>query len=431
MSHGVFFHTLGCKLNQAETSGLAAQFRERGYRVVPRIQDADVILINTCTVTGRSDSKCRQAVRQAAYANPQATLIVSGCYAQSASSEIAALSGVDYVFGTEERFHLFDYFSRPGKKCPPVIRAGSLQGVKAESASPGFTRQTRAFLKIQDGCDRFCTYCIVPHVRGRSRSVPEETVLLQAGSLIERGFPEIVLTGVHIGDYGKEKSGRSGLPGLLRKLAGLQGLGRLRLSSLDPEDVGAELIETVKDSEKICRHFHIPVQSGCDTVLKRMGRRVGTGRYRKMAESLTAAFGVVGLGTDIIVGFPGESPRDFEDTVLFLGSLPFSYFHVFPFSKRPGTEAYHFEDTVSASEMTERAARLRALGGVKKDAFQRAWLGKTVDVLIEGKKKGDSLEGFSSEYLRVSVPYEAGVRNRIVPVRVVQVDERVYGEIVK
>ena len=429
----VCFRTFGCKLNQAETAGMVRDFEDHGYRVVSADEGGDVFVLNTCTVTGRSEAKCRRAIRHALRSNPEATVIVVGCYSQVAAETIRSIPGVDYVLGVHEKFRVFDYFSDPGKVVRPVCHAASVEKLdEAVSRVGKYLERTRAFLKIQDGCSRRCAYCIVPFVRGPARSVPLSDVLRQAETLVREGYKEIVLTGVHVGDYGKQKGEGSLLPGLLRALLKVEGVVRLRLSSLNVEDVTNELLEILVGSERICRHLHIPLQSGCDAVLARMDRTYTTEAFREKVEWIFERLGDVGLGTDVIVGFPGETDDGFEKTVGLIQALPFSYLHVFPFSPRRGTKAASMPDRVEPRVRVERARRLIDLGRVKKRAFMRKHVGRVVDVLLEDRNRDGWMEGFSSDYLRVEVPYEGTLRNQIAPVKVGEVrDSSVRGRVVE
>jgi len=418
----VSFHTFGCKLNQAETASLAQEFEDHGYRIVGNGRAADVVVLNTCTVTARSDAKCRQAIRHAIALNPSATVIVVGCYSQVAADEISHIGGVDYVLGSEEKFRIFDHFPGPGKLSHPSIHIAPVGQLKKTSGKPGhYFNHTRAFLKIQDGCSHRCSYCIVPLARGPSRSIPAEEVMQQASTLIQRGYQEIVLTGVHIGMYGRDLKNGHSLPRLLKKLLALQKLRRLRLSSLDPEEITEELLEVVKSDERICRHFHIPLQSGSDAVLSAMNRQYTTLEFQKKLEILVSEFGDVGLGTDIIAGFPGESEHHFEETCRFIHDLPFTYLHVFPFSPRRGTRAFTMPNPVEPKIRMERAAKLRALGERKKKLFMEKWTGRKVEVLLEARNLKGWMQGFSSHYLRVEVPYHPALKNQLVLVKVEKV----------
>ena len=429
----VSFCTFGCKLNQSETAIIVKDFIDHGYRVVTIDEGADVFVINTCTVTGRSDAKCRRAIRHALRRNPETTAIVLGCYPQVASEEIVTIPGVDYIMGTEEKLHIFDHFPGPGKLSSPKILITQERSYrKAISRSGEYGDHTRAFLKIQDGCNRRCSYCIVPLARGPSRSVPIETIIEQTELLITRGYKEIVLTGVHIGKWGKDLSANSSLPFLLERLLTLKGPGRIRLSSLDPEDITDELLECIAESKRICHHFHVPVQSGSDSILTAMDRPYSTHTFRERIHKITRQFKEVGLGTDVIVGFPGESDREFEETVCLIKELPFSYIHVFPFSIRKGTKAASMDHQVASNVRIERARKLRELGEIKKKQFMEKWLHREVNVLLESRNLEGWMSGVTPEYLRVEVPFDQTLVNRIVLVRIEEVlHSHVRGRIIE
>jgi len=418
----VSFHTFGCKLNQAETAAIVKDFENRGYRVISRDQSADVFVLNSCTVTGRSDAKCRRAIRHTLKINPKTTVIVVGCYSQVAADEICQIEGVDYVLGTKEKFQIFDHFPGPGKLSHPKRCITPVEKLK-EATSPlgNYLDHTRAFLKIQDGCNHRCSYCIVPLARGPNRSVSVEEVLHQTEILIHQGYREIVLTGVHIGAYGKEFGKGSLLSGLLHRLMRVEGLDRIRLSSLDPEDITDELLKCIAGSEKICRHLHIPLQSGCDTILASMSRRHTTETFRKKIEKIVKKLGDVGLGTDVIVGFPGETEEMFEETYKLIEELPFTYLHVFPFSPRKNTKAASMPNKTDPRVRTERAERLRTLGEKKKEQFVQKWMDQVVKVLLERRNRNGWMGGFTSEYLRVEVPYKATLKNQLVNVKIEKV----------
>ncbi len=418
----VTFKTLGCKLNQAETAMMMQDFREQGYTVVDSNEGADVTVVNTCTVTGRSDAKCRRAIRHALSKNPETTVIVTGCYSQSASQEIRKIDGVDYILGVDEKLDLFSYFPGPGKQDIPSVAVSPVKDRKEISAhSAGdYGEQTRAVLKIQNGCDNFCTYCIVPLVRGPSRSVASGEVLRQAESLVKRGFKEIVLTGVHVGEYGKKGNLPSRLPQLLDSLADIPGLYRIRLSSLEPENVTPELLDAVSRNPKICRHFHLSIQSGSPEILKAMGRRSDLEKIRSALSMVGRQFPDAGLGADIIVGFPGENEDHFKETRTLLQAYPFSYFHVFPFSKRPGTPAAAMKDVAQKIKLN-RAGQLRRLGEEKKNSFRKRWLGRLVEILPENRNDSGWMKGWTSEYLRVEIPFDSSLVNRPVKVRLVNI----------
>lgn len=416
----VTFKTLGCKLNQAETAVLMRSFAKRGYTMVRTGQNADVAVINTCTVTGRSDAKCRQVIRAILRKNPETTVIVTGCYPQVAVSEIEAIPGVDYVLGVPDKLQLFDHFPGPGKRAMPYVRISPQHpsAVRLPGQAGDYRDQTRAFLPIQTGCDRRCAYCIVPIARGPSRSLEQADVLRHAEDLIQNGYKEIVLTGVHVGDFGKDRSGASELSGLLRALVRLDDSVRFRLSSLDPGDLDSALIGTLEAHPRICRHFHVAMQSGSETILKAMNRRHTPSELRRKADQVVRTLGKVGLGTDIITGFPGETEALFRETVAFVQSMPFSYFHVFPFSSRQGTAAASMGGQIPPRIRADRARQLRGIGEKMKRDFMASFIDKEVSVLFESRKSSGRIGGFSSEYLRVEVPYDPELINQIVPVRI-------------
>ena len=331
--------------------------------------------------------------------------------------------GVDYILGVQEKLKLFEYFQAPGKKKQPLIAVQMVSETREADLHPvgNYQNQTRAFLKIQNGCDRRCAYCIVPIARGASRSVPKESVIEQAQKLIKEKFKEIVLTGVHVGDYGKEIHPErcSMLPQLLDELAAVSGNARFRISSTDPGDMTEELIEVIAQQSNICRHFHIPIQSGCNAVLKNMNRNYTVEYVADVIEQIQSKIGIVGLGADVIVGFPGETDEQFEETYQFIQNQLFSYLHVFPFSIRKGTAAAVMKNKVDSKIIAKRAQKLRQLGNEKKRQWLSQWNGKTVDVLLENRNLNGRMGGFTSEYARVEIPYQANLSNQLIPVKII------------
>ncbi len=414
----VFFQTFGCKVNQAETASLEREFTQREYRVVSNYIDADVILINTCTVTHRSDAKCRQAIRKLTKKNPKATLIVAGCYAQVSSEDISTIPGIDYIFGLQDKFRLFNYFKKPDKRNTPCVIVHAVHKIdKAVSTRGDFTDRTRALVKIQDGCDQKCSYCIVPYARGKARSVDEDLIVHQVKNLISRGFKEIVLTGVHIGKYGKERQEKDSLTKLLEKIITLPHLGRIRLSSIDSVDITERLLSTVAGSEKICNHFHIPLQSGSDRILKLMNRHYTIKQFLHKIDMILSSFDLVGLGTDVIPGFPGETDQDFKDTYEKISQIPFTYLHVFPYSERKLTKAYSMPEKIDPTVRIKRAEKLRRLGEEKKKGFMSQWIDRTATVLFEGQNKSGKIQGFSAEYIPIRVDFQKELVNNFALVR--------------
>ena len=420
----VAFKTFGCKLNQAETAMMAQDFSACDYTLVNWNASPDVAVINTCTVTGRADAKCKQAVRQALRANPQTIVLVTGCMSQASAEEIALIEGVDYVLGVSDKLALDSLLPSLEKQFVPRIFVSDIaaQNEVTVHDAGDYRDQTRAFLKLQSGCDRRCSYCIVPIVRGPSRSLPEEIIIHQFAELVQRDFKEIVLTGVHVGDYGKDKTGKSELPVLLQKLAQAHPETRIRLSSLDPDDIASDLLDVIEMYPNICRHFHIAMQSGSDAILRQMNRRHSTGQLRNIIDEIIRTLGCVGLGTDIITGFPGETEKLFLETRQFIQTMPFTYFHVFPFSPRKGTAAAAMKNQVPPKIRIERADILRKIGQEKKTAWLHSWVGETADVLLENRNIQGRMGGLTSEYVRVEVPFNKEVINQIVPVRINQCD---------
>lgn len=428
----VTFHTLGCKLNFAETSTLGRQFLDRGFKEVENEAGADVIVINTCSVTERADQKARQVIRHLQKYSPDAFTIVTGCYAQLDPEEIAAIPGVDLVLGSSEKFKLFDYiqsFDRSGSAqvfTTPIEDAHEFGG--AYSLEVG--NRTRVFLKIQDGCDYVCTYCTIPKARGESRSPSIEFVLKQARDLAKKGIKEIVLAGVNIGDFGR-KDGLTFLD-LCRQLDTVEGIERIRISSIEPNLITDEVIHFVADSKRFCHHFHLPLQSGSDTVLKRMKRRYLTDTYRNRVEKIHSVLPDAGIGADVIVGFPGETDALFDETATFIASLPVSYLHAFTFSERENTPAFNMDGQVPQHIRKKRNAHLRILSRKKEHEFLEKYIGKEVDLLIEGDIQDRLSFGYTGTYARIGVPNGENLVNTIQKVRVTGwfSDNELRGEIV-
>jgi threonylcarbamoyladenosine tRNA methylthiotransferase MtaB len=403
----VAFATLGCKLNQYDTTELQALLEGRGFRTVPFDAPAQLYVINTCTVTARADYSDRQAIRRAIARNPGALVVVTGCYAQTNPEAVAAIPGVDLVVGTRDKYALPDLLGELAKRARPLVRVsdvfapGPAPVVPLRRFAPGYTR---AFVKVQDGCQHRCSFCIVPFARGGSRSQPLPVVLEQVEALVAAGYREVVLTGVDLGHYGWDLQPRTSLAALVRQLLGQPGLARLRLSSILPAYFTPELIETIVGEPRVCRHLHIPLQSGADRVLRAMRRPYDVGRYRKLVEGLAAALLDLGLGTDVITGFPGETAVEFAETEALVAALPFTYLHVFSYSDRRGTEAARRPvPRVPPLEIRRRTTRLRRLGAAKAGAFARAQVGRDVTVLVlEHRSRAGALVGLTGHYLEVA-----------------------------
>ncbi len=426
----VALHTLGCKLNFAESSSLGGQFIDRGFELVELNEPADVVLLNTCSVTGTADRECRQLIRRALRTSPGAFVVVTGCYAQLAPEQVASIDGVDLVLGTKEKFTVFDFAGDFRKNAAPKVCVSEVG--TADTFGPAMSTlagdRTRGYLKVQDGCDYHCTFCTIPLARGESRSQSVTESVRQAGLLAERGFKEIVLTGVNVGDYGR-KQGESLLL-LLRAMVGVPGLRRIRISSIEPNLLTAELLDFIEEQEVLCKHFHIPLQSGSDAVLRRMRRRYNRAQYADLVHRVRTRFPESGIGADVIVGFPGETGEEFRDTYKFLADLPLSYLHVFTYSERPHTPAATLPGTVTANERSSRNAMLRGLSERKRMAWCRDMVGKSVTVLTESTVENRRRFGFTGSFLRVGVDEHAAPENTLVWVKLTAAhDERCYGTV--
>ena len=381
----VAVYTLGCKVNQYETSSLAWLFNERGYQVVDFDGEADVYIINTCTVTHLGDRKSRQLIRRAAKANSKAIIAVTGCYAQISPDEVLKIPGVDLVVGTRDRARLVDLVDKAVKGRSPVNAVSEyIAGDEFEEMSvQSIQGRVRAFLKIQDGCSNFCTYCIVPYARGPLRSRQPDRVIEAARKLVASGFKEIVLTGIHTGAYGRDLDKGLTLADLLKRLLDIPGLQRLRLSSIEPHDITLELVEIMSESKIFCRHLHVPLQSGEDEILLRMGRKYTAWEYFRLAEVLRENIPGLSLTTDVMVGFPGETDDYFLSTYSLIKKIAFSGLHVFKFSPRKGTPAADYDQQVEPGLKDERSRKLIQLGKKLSADFASSHLGQNLSVLVE------------------------------------------------
>lgn len=405
------FHTLGCKLNFSETSTLARQLGEAGYARVHLDDAPDVVVINTCSVTDHADAKCRNAVRRAMQSNPEAFVVVVGCYAQLKPSEITQIEGVDLVLGAGEKFNLVEHLEGASKGEEARALAGEIKDVR--DFVPGFSSgdRTRTFLKVQDGCNYFCAFCTIPLARGRSRSATVADTVREAQKAVAAGAKEIVLTGVNIGDFGTAHG--ETLLDLIQALDGLDGVTRFRISSIEPNLLTDEIIAFVGQSERFQPHFHIPLQSGSDNILSAMRRRYRTELYRNRIARIRELMPEASIGVDVIVGFPGETDEEFMATVDFIKSLEISYLHVFTYSERPNTTALRIDDVVPVPVRKERNKTLRNLSLKAQRAQYEANLGKTVEVLFEDAEEDGLRMGYTSNYVRVAVP-SAEVEGNVV-----------------
>ncbi len=423
--------TLGCKTNQFESAAIAESLSKNGFQIVPFSDSADIYVINTCTVTAKSDAESRRLVRRARKQNSAARIVVTGCYAQLAFDEIRNLPGVNIVLGNNEKKEIAELLGKTRDEqlvlVSDISRQQQAEGVKLET----FAEHTRAFLQIQNGCEAFCSYCIVPHVRGKSRSVTMDDAVDGVNTFTEKGFKEVVLTGIHLGAYGLDFSPPRNLLDLLHAIEDRTSVTRLRIGSLEPAEVHDSLIDFFAASRIICPHLHIPLQSGDDQVLARMNRNYTTRFYRGVIEKLLSAIPDLCIGTDVIAGFPGESDRDFENTVQFLESLPLAYFHVFPFSPRQQTPAATMSGKVKESVIRERARILRKLSDLKKEKYYRSFVGRELQVLVQGKEPDGGFKGLSRNYIPVGIGGTGCSINSEVTVRVRELGkDSVRGELI-
>jgi len=405
----VSFHTLGCKLNFAETSAIARSLPDDRYEKVPQGADADIYVINTCTVTGTADRKCRQTIKKLISRSPDAIIAVVGCYAQLNPEKILEIPGVKIVLGNHEKFNLSEYLDN--RKDGEIIHACG--NTANDSYFPAFSvgGRTRSFLKVQDGCDYRCSYCTIPDARGPSRNQDIASIVSEAEKIAGNGIKEIVLTGVNIGDFGKSTGDT--FTGLLKELVRVEGIERYRISSIEPDLISSELIDLAAVSGKILPHFHIPLQSGSDRILGLMRRRYKRELFERNVRLINTKIPMAGIGADVIVGFPGESDDDFEDTFTFLERMPLSYLHVFSFSERPGTPAWEMPGKVPFPVREERSRRLISLSGRKHMEFCTANTGTNAHVLFEHSRKEGMITGFTGNYLSVEYPWNISLAGKI------------------
>lgn len=425
MNKTVSFQTLGCKLNFSETSTIGKQFLQKGFSIVDIKEKADIYVINTCTVTENAEKDCRQFVRRVQRQNPNAYIIVTGCYAQLRPEEIANIGGVDAILGSNEKFKIFDLieeFEKEELSCVYVKPTEELDSFNS-AASTNADDRTRAYFKIQDGCDYKCTFCTIPLARGKSRSLPVDETIEQFKSLVKNGYKEIILTGVNIGDYGKRIG--TDFYNLLKKIVNVKGDFRVRISSIEPNLLTNEIIELAADNPKISNHFHIPLQSGSDEVLKIMQRRYNTSFFRNVVEKVAYKIQDVGIGIDVIIGSPGETEDEFLKTYNFLKELPASYLHVFTYSERPNTKAILMDGKVDIIEKKRRSSMLRILSEKMKNQFYQKMIGKELNVLFEDSQKNGNLFGYTSNYVRIKHPFKTDLANNFKMVKIKDVVDNI------
>lgn len=393
--------TLGCKTNQFESAAMIEQFRNAGYSIVAFTEPADIYVINSCTVTARTDTETRRLIRRARRLNSGARIVATGCYAQVSPGELSRMPEVDVVLGNREKLDRLLIEESVENRVSDVFTEAEIRTLSLTS----FAEHTRAFLQVQNGCNTFCAYCVVPFARGRSRSVTPNEVISGILNLIENGFREVVLTGIHLGAYGLDLTPPDSLEGLIRRILDQTELQRLRIGSLDPNEFSEELISLCSDSPNICHHFHIPLQSGCDSVLQRMGRPYDTAYYCELLGMITKTMPDAFVGSDIIAGFPGETEEEFETTCDTIESLPFADLHIFPYSKRPKTRASAMPGQIQPHMINQRAAKLRAIAALKHELFLERVVGKNLRALGQQYDASSGIvRGLSREYIQAEFP---------------------------
>jgi len=417
----VAFHTLGCKLNFSETSTIARSCEDEGYEKVDFKEHADIYVLNTCSVTENADKECKRLVRQVLKVNAEAFVVIIGCFAQLKPDEIAKFEGVDLVLGATEKFKLSSYLNDLSKQDIAEVHSCEIEDADFFEGAYSIGDRTRAFLKVQDGCDYKCTYCTIPLARGISRSDNLQNVLKNAKEISERDIKEIVLTGVNIGDYGKGEFGNKThehtFLELVKALDNVEGISRLRISSIEPNLLKDETIDFVSNSKIFVPHFHIPLQSGSDELLKKMKRRYLTGLYKERVARIKEKMPDCCIGVDVIVGFPGETEELFQETYDLLNELDISYLHVFTYSERANTEAVEMDGVIDKGVRHQRSKMLRILSAKKKRAFYEKNIGSTRTVLFEHDNRDGFIQGFTENYIKVKVPYDPGLRNQTIKVK--------------
>ena len=431
----VAFCTLGCKVNQYETNGMMQKFMDKGYEIVDFDEKADIYIINTCTVTNMSDRKSRQMLRQAKKINKDALVVACGCYAQVAQDEVKAIKEIDLVLGTNEKkdivSYLEDYLDNKkidGNYENKIVAENSITDdvmknlIYDDFGDVTFTEKTRAVIKVQDGCDRYCTYCLIPYARGRIRSRKPESVISEVTKIAQNGIKEVVITGIHVASYGRDFESKYELIDLLEEINKVPGIERVRLGSIEPLLISEEFMERFSKLDKMCHHFHLSLQSGCDETLKRMNRRYSCAEFKEIVDRIRKYFVDSILTTDVIVGFPGETDEEFNKTVEFLRNIKFYKMHIFKYSPRRGTVAEKMKDQVSSEIKDERSKVLLEMSDENEKDYQKSYLGKTVKVLFE-EKDGDFYKGHTSNYIMVKAKSKDDLSGKILDVKLESLDE--------
>ena len=417
----VAFITLGCKVNQYETNAMTQQFIEKGYKVVDHTKEADIYIVNTCTVTNMSDRKSRQMLRRVKELNKKAIVVACGCYAQVAKEELEKIEEINLVLGNNEKKEIVEHIEKyiksknTEKQTIPEVQTEDVMNQKefVEFGDITFTEKTRAVIKIQDGCDRFCSYCIIPYARGRVRSRKPEHILSEIQKIAKEGIKEVVITGIHIASYGKDFKQEYRLIDLLEEMNGIEGIERIRLGSIEPLLITEEFVSRLEKLSKICHQFHLSLQSGCDETLKRMNRRYTTEEFKDITKLLRKTFEDAILTTDIIVGFPGESEEEFEKTYAFLEEIKFYKMHVFKYSPRKGTKAAVMPNQIDGNKKEERSKRLIELSNKNEKTYNQQYIGKEVEVLFEEEKDG-VWQGHTKNYILAHYKTEENLENKMI-----------------
>lgn len=416
----VAYYTLGCKLNFSETSTIARELNDLGYARVDFNEFPDIYVINTCSVTENADKKCKQLVKKAMGINPEAFVIIIGCYAQLKPEEIASIPGVDLVLGANEKFNIKDYLDQTSKREKADIENENIKTVQDFVPSFSYGDRTRSFLKIQDGCDYFCTFCTIPLARGKSRNTSIEETVKEAKKVADTDIREVVITGVNIGDFGQGSD--ENFFKLIQEFDKIDGIDRFRISSIEPNLLSNDIIDFVSESNKFLPHFHIPLQSGSDELLNKMRRKYETSLYTERIKRIREKIDDCCIGVDVIVGFPGETEEKFMETYDYLNNLDVSYLHVFTYSERANTTAKKMPDAIDMGERKRRSKMLQILSLKKKRAFYESQLGKEFDVLLEAEKEDENMFGFTTNYIKVKLPYDQSLVNQIRKVRLKKID---------
>ena len=425
----VSFYTLGCKVNQYETNAMAQKFKEAGYEIVDMNDDiSDICIVNTCTVTNMSDRKSRHSLRRVKEKNPSAIIAAVGCYAQVAKNDLEKMSEIDIVLGNEEKANIVQYVEKFMGNQNKLIEIEDIASKKEfeDMGQITYTEKTRAFIKVQDGCNQFCSYCIIPYARGRVRSRNAESIIKEITQIAQNGIKEVVITGIHVASYGRDFGNENGLIELLEKINNIEGIKRIRLGSLEPKIITEEFMQRLSKLEKMCHHFHLSLQSGCDETLKRMNRKYTTAEVKEIIERLRRYYDDVMLTTDIIVGFPGETEEEFETTYQFLKEVKLYKMHVFQYSPRKGTRAAVMPNQISGNIKEARSKKLIELSNENQKMYNQQLVGKEAEVLFEDKEVEDGItyfRGHTQNYILVKYKTDENLENTLKNVRVLELTE--------